>query len=191
MTAMIERLRELVAPACLANAVDLYDLEFAGGIVRVLISRPGGVDLDAIASVTREVSRTLDATDPIHGHYTLEVSSPGLERPLRTPAHFAAAVGSDVYIKTNPEVEGERRLEGVIVRADEDAVTISRPDNDEQRVLYGDIDKERTVFVWGPGPKPGSVKVPKQPKSQKHQPRSADVSTTEVEHAPTNKAVMP
>jgi ribosome maturation factor RimP len=195
MTAMLERLRELVVPACDANSVDLYDLEFAGGILRVLVSRQGGADLDAIASVTREISRTLDATDPIHGHYTLEVSSPGLERPLRTPAHFAAAVGSDAYIKIRPDIDGDRRVEGVIVRADADGVTIRFPGADavasEQTVLYADIDKARTVFIWGPSPKPGSVKTPKQPKSQKHQPRRSDDSDTDVEHATTNKAVMP
>ena len=65
--------------------LDLYDLELAGGTLSVTVTRPGGVDLDALTEASRAVSAWLDANDPIPGRYTLDVSSPGLERRLRTP----------------------------------------------------------------------------------------------------------
>ncbi len=77
-------------------ASHLYDVEHAGSLLRILVDRPGGVDLDLLAQVTRELSSALDAADPLPGRYTLEVSSPGLERPLRRPEHFDAAIGATI-----------------------------------------------------------------------------------------------
>src|SRR5262245_45811835 len=96
----IERVTELVAPILADFGLELYDLEHTGGVLKVTVDRAGGVDLDALAAVTRNVSRELDHADPIPGHYTLEITSPGLERVLRTPAHFAGAVGSKVNVRT-------------------------------------------------------------------------------------------
>src|SRR5262249_32091406 len=110
MTTTTDRIRELVLPLLSDLGLSLYDLEHAGGVVRITIARPGGVDLETIALATRIVSRELDHADPVPGHYTLEVTSPGLERALRTPDHFRAAVGSVVAVRTQPGVEGDRRV---------------------------------------------------------------------------------
>ena len=95
--ARADDIRDLVAPVVGALGCSVYDVEVAGSgkarTVRVLIDREGGVDIDAIAEATRAISPLLDEADPVAGAYLLEVSSPGVERPLRTPAHFAAAVG--------------------------------------------------------------------------------------------------
>ncbi|HEY1278035.1 MAG TPA: ribosome maturation factor RimP, partial [Acidimicrobiales bacterium] len=120
-----------------------------------------GVDLDTIALATRIVSRQLDHSDPIPGRYTLEVTSPGLERNLRTPAHFERAVGSAVNVRTLPDVEGERRVRGELIAADGDGVTVKQDDGVERRLRYDEIERARTVFEWGPTPrpaKPGSQK---------------------------------
>ena len=86
------------------------------------------------------------------GTYTLEVSSPGLERPLRTPGHFAAAVGERVKIKLLPGVEGDRRADGVLVSADDRTATVATDDGN--RVLQlADVSKANTVFVWESTPK--------------------------------------
>jgi ribosome maturation factor RimP len=139
--------------------VELVDLEYAGGVVRVTVDRAGGVDLEAIARVTREVSRALDRHDPITGRYTLEVSSPGLERKLRTAAQFGRAIGSQVRIKTRPEADGERRVDGTLVAADDDGVLVRvTATGDERRLRYDDIERARTVFEWGPAPKPGKAR---------------------------------
>lgn len=157
-----ERVRAVVEPVVAAQDLELFDLEQAGGTLRVTVDRPGGVDMEAIAAATRALSRALDEHDPIPGGYTLEVSSPGLERPLRTPAHFAWAVGRDVSVKTVPDHPAGRRLAGTVVAADADGVTI-RPDvgdADDVTLAYDDIEKARTTFSWGPAPKPGAGSKP-------------------------------
>ena len=158
-----DRVREAVEPWLGEHDLRVYDVEHAGGILRILIDREGegGVDLDAIARATRAISGILDEIDPLPGRYTLEVSTPGLERPLRTPVHFAGAVGSKVTIKTTSgpasggEASRERRVAGTLTDADDDGVTITTEAGDERRLSYSDIEKARTVFEWGPAPKPG------------------------------------
>ena len=109
--------RSLVEPLAAAEGADVYDVTFAGGKLAVAINRQGGIDLDTLADISRELGERLDADDVIGGSYTLEVTSPGLERPLRTPGHYAGAVGEDVTIRTKPDTEGERRVRGTIVES--------------------------------------------------------------------------
>ena len=94
-----DRVREIVAPLVTAASLELYDLELHGGVVQVLVDAPGGADIDAISRLARAISRALDEHDPIDGTYTLEVGTPGLERPLRHPVHFAGAIGTSVKVK--------------------------------------------------------------------------------------------
>jgi ribosome maturation factor RimP len=146
---------QVVAPTVESLGLDLYDVELAGTGVRVLVDKPGGVDLDAITAATRALSRALDEADPIDGRYTLEVSSPGIERPLRRPGHFAGAVGSEVTVKTKPGIDGERRVAGILVAADDHAVTVRLPDGTERTLRHDDIERARTTFTWGPAARPG------------------------------------
>ena len=160
----VERVTELVAPILADLGLELYDLEHGGGILKLTVDRPGGVDLEALALATRSVSRQLDHADPIPGKYTLEVTSPGLERWLRTPTHFAGAVGGRVTVRTHPGVEGDRRVSGVLVAADDEGIVV-RPDAEgaaepvERRLRYGDIERARTVFEWVRPEKPGKSKA--------------------------------
>ncbi len=155
MATAVERVTELVAPIVADFGLELYDLEHAGGVLKVTVDRDGGVDLDAIAAVTRNVSRELDHADPIPGRYTLEVSSPGLERPLRTQAHFTRAIGAKVHVRTRPGVEGDRRITGVLTAADRDGFVVQPEGEAERRLRYDDIERARTVFEWVRGEKPG------------------------------------
>jgi ribosome maturation factor RimP len=148
MTA-VDRVRGIVAPLVQEAGLDLYDLELAGGVLQVLVDKPGGADIDAVSRLARAVSRALDEHDPIEGTYTLEVGTPGLERPLREPAHFASAIGTNVKIKTKPGVEGERRLEGPITGADDTTVTVQPAEGDRRTLRYEDIERARTTFEWG------------------------------------------
>jgi ribosome maturation factor RimP len=158
--------RELVEPVVSERGLEVFDVELASPVLRVLVDRAGGVDLDTLSEVTRAVSALLDEHDPVPGRYTLEVSSPGVERPLRLPRHFEGAVGSAVAVKTVPGYDGERRLDGTLAAADQAGVTLALADGGEVRLSYDDIAKARTVFEWGPAPKPGG-------KGQKRQKRSA------------------
>jgi ribosome maturation factor RimP len=85
------------------------------------------------------------------------VSSPGLERPLRTPEHFAAVVGRRVSVKTHPGVEGDRRLEGELLAADDNGFVVAAAGG-ERSLAYADVERARTVFEWGGAPKPGGPK---------------------------------
>ena len=120
MPTVAERVADAVAPLVEGLGLILHDVEHTGGSLRVLVDRDGGVDVDALTDATRAVSSLLDELDPIGGRYTLEVSSPGLERPLRTAAHFRRAVGTEVTVKTVPGTDGERRFTGVVADADDE-----------------------------------------------------------------------
>lgn len=143
-----------VAPLLADRGLELFDVEFSGGTLRVSVDRPGGIDLDAIAEATEQVSALLDREDLVPGErYTLEVSSPGVERPLRTPDHFRRYIGTTVSVKTKPGVPGERRIQGRLEAADDDGITVAG-----RTLAHGEIEKARTVFEWGPSPKPTTKK---------------------------------
>jgi len=147
-----ERVRAAIEPWLASRDLELFDVEHGAGLLRVLVDRAGGVDLEALAEATRAISVILDDVDPIPGRYTLEVSTPGLERPLRTPTHFAGAVGTKVTVKTSSGEE--RRVAGTLTAADQGGITLTT-EAGERRLGYDEIEKARTVFEWGPAPKPG------------------------------------
>ncbi len=108
--------------------VELVLLEEAGNrrqkILRLYIDHPGGVTHDLCARVSTAVGQALDEVDAFEGAYTLEVSSPGLERPLRKRSHFEAQIGKKVYVKTMAPVEGSKVWQGVLLEVTEDSVVI-------------------------------------------------------------------
>ena len=151
---MATRVQRLVEPALAASGLELVDVELASGVLRVYVDRPGGVDLDTISRASEAISDLLDREDPVPGgRYTLEVSSPGIERPLRTPSQFRRAVGTQVSLRTMPGVEGERRLTGRLDGADDDSIDLAG-----RRIPYAAIERARTVFEWGSGAKPPPTK---------------------------------
>jgi ribosome maturation factor RimP len=155
---VLARVRELVVPIATDLGLDIYDIEQRGSTLRITLDTPHGADagvtLDVLALASRLMSKELDQHDPIPSRYTLEVTSPGVERTLRTPAHFQREVGKVVAIRlANVEAE-QRRIQGVISAADDDSVTIQAADG-ERRIPYTDIDRAKTVFEWGGQPKPG------------------------------------
>lgn len=156
-----ERIRLMVAPLIAETDAELYDIEYGGGVLRITVDQAGGVDMGVIGRLTRGISRLLDDTDPIPAQFTLEVSSPGLERSLRTTEHYTRAVGETISVKTRPGLEGDRRFTAVVVSADPDGVILApvgaAPDH-TRRLALDDIERARTVFEWGPAPKPGGPK---------------------------------
>jgi ribosome maturation factor RimP len=164
-----DRLAAVLAPPLDAIGIVLYDVELTGTgrsrTLRVLVDRAaelGGVDLETVTAATEALAPVLDE-DPVveavlPGTYLLEVSSPGLERPLRTPAHFRGALGSPVSLKATGADGTNRRDRVVLVAADDDAIEVEI-DGARERVVYGDIVQARTVFEWGPAPKPGKAKA--------------------------------
>jgi ribosome maturation factor RimP len=163
---MVEELITQLEPVVVAADLELVDVELRSGVLLVTVDRPGGVDLEALTDANRAVSSVLDALDPIPGRYTLEVSSPGVERRLRTPAHFVKAVGETVTVKTRPQVPGDRRLRGRLAAADEDGLELVAEGTETAvRLGYSDIDKARTVFVWGSESRPNGAPKGSRPKT--------------------------
>ena len=165
-TPMVQRIRSIVEPIASDLGLDLYDIEQRGGTMRITIDTPpggpAGVDLDQLALATRLVSRELDHQDPIPGHYTLEVTSPGVARSLRIPAHFQREIGKIINVRLANVDTAQRRFEGELIAADDTTATIRVGEGDEaveQVIELDSIDRARTVFVWGPQPKPGAKKA--------------------------------
>jgi ribosome maturation factor RimP len=152
-----DELFDTLAPTVAELGLELVDLDLRAGLLRVVVDRPGGVDLEVIASATRAVSEALDSHDPFPGRrYTLEVSSPGVERPLRTPVHFARAVGETVTVRLRHGGEGERRVSGRLAQADDTGIVLVGHElpAEGRRLAYDEIERARTVFEWGGGPRP-------------------------------------
>lgn len=140
----------MVRPVVEAAGLELIEATFVREqgrrILRVTVDREGGVDLDAIGDVSERVSRRLDLEGFNPGPYSLEVSSPGVERPLREPTHYSRAVGERVKLKLRGP-EGSRSLEGTVVEATPEAVRVST-DTGELSVAYDEIASARTVHDW-------------------------------------------
>jgi len=151
-----------------AAGCELYDVTWAPGLLRVLIDREGGIDLTTLAALSPVLSAALDAAepDPLPGRYTLEVSSPGLERQLKTPAHYRRFVGTPLNVKLTATVaaDADRRFRATLDDADDEGFSAGG-----RRFSYGDVELAMTVFEWGPQPKPGG-KPPKTQKKAKVQP---------------------
>ncbi len=174
----VARIVGLIRPVCAERGFGLYDVELHHLQLRISVERAGlGPDLDELAALSHAISDVLDAAEAatdddeplrLPAGYELEVTSPGLERRLRRPEHFARALGQLVAGRTQPGVGGDRRFEGVLLGADDEGVTLAAPvvearpgarrsadgrgDGDEgetaRRLRYDEIERAHTVFDW-------------------------------------------
>jgi ribosome maturation factor RimP len=146
-----------VTPLLAARGLELYDVEVSGSgtarVVRVLVTASAGLDLDAVSRATEVVSPALDTPEIaalLPGPYALEVSSPGLERPLRRMEHYRSATGELVSVKRH----GAARERGTVVSADDTGFELAAADGTTHRIAYDDVAQARTVFEWGGGKAP-------------------------------------
>lgn len=156
MVDVAERLWGVVEPYVAAEGVELDDIEVLGSgrLVRVVLDAGGSLGVDRIADLSRGISRLIDEDDPVSGAYTLEVTSPGLERKLRLPRHFAKSIGREVKLKTRSPIDGENSHRGVLTAADESGCTIDVA-GIARTIPYAEVSSARTVFVWEKGKRPG------------------------------------
>lgn len=167
MTDKSSQVAGLLAPTVASLGLELLGVEYlpapGGALLRLYVDLPQGADrqvgIEDCEAVSREVSAQLDVADPISGHYTLEVSSPGVDRPLFTPAQFGRFAGEQAKVVLKLPMDGRRRLQGRILRVDGDTI-VFEVDGAELAVAMDNVDKARLVPDWAalglaPAKKPG------------------------------------
>ena len=152
------RLWEVLEPFLIAEGVELDDVELlgrgSGRILRITVDATGGIGVDRIADLARSVSRLLDDDEAVDGPYTLEMTSPGLERALRRPAQYAKSVGREVVLKTREPIDGAQSHRGVLSEVEDGSVAIL-VDGRDRRIPLTAVTQARTVFRWEKPAKPG------------------------------------
>jgi ribosome maturation factor RimP len=127
-TALDKRLAEIVAPVIEDMGFELVRLRLQGGktaTLQVMADRPaGGIEVDDCARISTDLSAVLDVEDPIADEYTLEVSSPGIDRPLTRPKDFEIWAGYEARVETTEQIDGQRRFKGVLQGLEGDEVLI-------------------------------------------------------------------
>ena len=160
-----ERLQEIAQIPLADQGLELLDIELKSGSLRVTLDSETPLDLDRIAQASALISRLIDDSVEFDdmGRFNLEVSSPGLERTLRTESHFKRFIDSRVNIKMKPDFVGPRRLTGMLKKVEDGSVTLQTSDSSvnlpiDLKVGIDEIERARTVFEWG-SPKPPNSKA--------------------------------
>jgi len=148
---LVGEIRSLISPILEQQRVDLVDLELKGKpgsrVLRIFVDTDGGISLDHCVALSRQISDLLDTRDLISGHYRLEVSSPGLDRPLRTPKDFKRNLGRQVKIKFATATGEPETVTGRIARVTENTVTVG--DNDRSTEIdITTISVAKVLPVW-------------------------------------------
>lgn len=145
-----EQIEELAGPVAESLGLEmvqvLYRREYAGWVLRILVDRPGGVSVDDCADFSRELSHLLDVEDPIPATYRLEISSPGLDRPLVNPGDFRRFAGKAITLKTVKPINGRRNFKGTLDGIQGDSVVLL-VDGERQEIEFQQVEKANLVPV--------------------------------------------
>ncbi len=128
MATIREKLDALIAPVVEGLGYELVGIEYLPqgkhSLLRIYIDQEEGITLDDCEKVSRQISAVLDVEDPLSGHYNLEISSPGLERPLFVEEHYLRFAGSRVFVRTSFPLDGRRKFEGILKGVDGEDVVV-------------------------------------------------------------------
>lgn len=142
-------LRTLLEPAVVALDCELVGIEYLPSgkhsLLRIYIDKPGGVTVDDCSAVSYQVSGLLDVEDPVPGHYTLEVSSPGLDRPLFQAQDFERFAGHEVKLRTRFPIDGQRNFRGLLQGLQEQQVVIEEHDGKRVSLPLDQVEQARLV----------------------------------------------
>lgn len=148
MSQLEKRLTEMLVSPVEALGFELVGVEFvrAGkhSILRVYIDKETGIDVDDCADVSHQVSAVLDVEDPITTEYNLEVSSPGMDRPLFKPAHYESIIGETVSVKLRMPIDGRRNFKGTLQSCENGVISV-KVDNDTFELAVENIEKGNLV----------------------------------------------
>ena len=142
-----DKVWELIKETVSNLQLDIYDVEYVkegnGWFLRIYIDKENGVDINDCENVSRAIDPLLDEAEVITGQYTLEVSSPGVERVLRRPEHFSKYIGSEIEISLYKTVDNKKSFTGVLKLADDEKIVI-----DDMSFDRKDISKVKTVYKF-------------------------------------------
>jgi len=145
---IVERIEELAIPLLVSEGLELVDVELKkeahGLVLRFMIDKEGGVDLDVCSRASGVLGDLLDREDILSQSYVLEVCSPGIERPLKKKEDFKRFVGSKIFARTRYKIEGGKSFTGLLKSASDEAFTIEY-DGKTLEIPYGDVSKARLV----------------------------------------------
>ncbi len=153
MDATLTRVWELAAPLAEGEGLEIVDIELryegsrGGRVLRLYLDKSGGPNVDDLSRVSRQLGELLDAQDAIDGAYTLEVSSPGINRPLKKPAHFTRFIGKRIRIRTRDMIEGRRSFLGILGEVVEDGVILAQ-EGKRYRIPFSVIEKSNYEHDW-------------------------------------------
>ena len=153
MDATVERVWRLAAPLAAQEGMEIVDIEFrreggrAGRVLRLYLDKEGGPNMEDISRVSRVLSDVLDTENAIDTAYTLEVSSPGINRPLRRPEHFARFAGKRIRVRTHDMVDGRRSFLGILNQVTEDKIILMQ-DGKEFNIPFSLIEKSNYEHDW-------------------------------------------
>jgi ribosome maturation factor RimP len=164
--------REIAEPLAIQEGLEVVSVEHhpAGGrtLLRLYLDREGGVTLDELARVSRELGDLLDVRNVIDGPYTLEVSSPGINRPLERPDDFRRFVGKRVRIRATEPIDGRRNFLGTLASVSAEAVELQLPDGTRAVVSFAAIARANYEHDFAPGaargPRPGQSRPSTAPR---------------------------
>jgi ribosome maturation factor RimP len=153
MDATIARIWELATPLAHARGMEIIDIEFrreggrAGRVLRLFLDKEGGAILDELSQVSRELSEVLDGEDIIDEAYTLEVSSPGINRPLKRPEHFARFIGKKIRVRTRDMINGRRSFLGRLLNVSTVNIALDQ-DGTRCEIPFEQIEKSNYEHDW-------------------------------------------
>jgi ribosome maturation factor RimP len=146
---MEERVQRLLEPTITSLGYELLGVEYLSqgkhSRLRLFIDGPDGIGLEDCTKVSHQASGVLDVEDPIKGEYALEVSSPGLDRPLFKPAHYAQYIGHRVKLRSRLPVNGQRNFTGEINAVEQDDIYIGMENGEELKIACHEIDQANLI----------------------------------------------
>ena len=145
---------QLAEPILAEQGLELVDVELRhegrGLTLRVLADREGGVDLETLSRLSRELSVLFDVEEPVAGPYTLEVSSPGIDRPLRKPDHFVRYLGNKVRVRSHVPLNGQRNFTGTLAAVTAGGVTLRSESGAETYIEFSNLEKANYEHEYSP-----------------------------------------
>ncbi len=153
MDATTARIWELAAPLAETLGLEIIDIELrhegsrGGRVLRLYLDKDGGPNMDELSQVSRELSALLDVHDVVEGAYTLEVSSPGINRPLKLPEHFKPFVGKRVRVRTRELIQGRRSFLGPLLDVSPDKIAVNQ-DGTRFEIPFAVIEKSNYEHDW-------------------------------------------